>query len=175
MLRLPFVAAIAGCVLVGGGAVVGAASRISPWAVVALVAVGVLLVGAGCRPPLQDRLGWQAPSLLWGAEAALVLALVNPLPESAQWCGYAYLAAVAWHRYDVVYRLRDTGTASAPWVTVATLGVDGRWLLLAVTAALGGPVRGLLAWGALLLICVYAAESAAGWRAWARARPEVTA
>jgi hypothetical protein len=174
---LPFAAAVVGCVLVGLGALVVAAADATPWLVVALAAVGILLVGAGCRPPLQDPLGWQASTLLWGAEAALVLAVAGSLPGRAQWCAYVYLAAVAWHRYDVAYRLRDTGLAAAPWVTVATLGVDGRWLLLAVTAALGGPVGALLAWGSLVLICVYAAESAAGWRAWARAATvvEVTA
>jgi hypothetical protein len=164
---LPFSAAIAGSVLVGGAATIVAATRETSWLVVALVVAGAVLVGAGCRPPLQDRLGWQASSLLWGAEAALVLALVNPLPESAEWCGYVYLAAVAWHRYDVVYRLRDTGRPAAAWVTAVTLGVDGRWVALALVATLGGPLQAVLVWGAVAMFLVYAVESARGWRAWA--------
>jgi hypothetical protein len=168
LVALPFLAAVVGSVIVGGAATIVAVTRETSWLVVGLVLVGALLVGAGSRPPLQDRLGWQASSLLWGAEAALVLALVNPLPESAEWCGYAYLAAVAWHRYDVVYRLRDTGRPAAAWVTTVTLGVDGRWVALAVVAALGGPLQAVLVWAAVALFLVYAVESARGWRAWAR-------
>jgi len=169
VLRLPAWSAIVGCALVGVGAVLVAATRQSGWLVVGLAVVGALLVGAGCRPPLQHPLGWQLSSLLWLAEAGLVLALVNALPERAEWVGYAYLAAVAWHRYDVVYRLRDTGTHSQPWVTLVTLGVDGRWVLLALVAALGGPVGALLGWAALVLFVLYAVESAIGWRRWASA------
>ena len=166
---LSFLGAVAGAGLV----VVGAFSLVRndhAWLAPVLVAVAILLVGAGCRPPLQHPLGWQAPSVMWAAEAVLVLAVVHPLPGAAQWCGYAYLAAVAWHRYDVVYRLRDTGHAAAPWVTAVTLGVDGRWLMLALLGALGGPVQPVLAWGALLLFAVYAAESATGWREWVRSQ-----
>lgn len=165
--RLPFFVAVggAGLVVVGAWSLVTTYdARLAP----VLVAVAVLLIGAGCRPPLQHPLGWQAPSVMWGAEAVLVLAVVHSLPDGAQWCGYAYLAAVAWHRYDVVYRLRDTGHAAAPWVTAVTLGVDGRLLVLALLGALGGPVQPVLAWGALLLFAVYAAESAGGWRRWVR-------
>jgi hypothetical protein len=131
---------------------------------VGLLLVGVVLVGAGARPPVLDRLGWQLPAALWVAEAAVVLAVVAPLPRAAAWVGYAFLAAVAWHRHDVVYRLRDTGRPAAGWVTAVTLGVDGRCLVLAIVAVLGGPVEGVLGWGALVLFVVYAAESVTGWR-----------
>lgn len=174
VVALPFGAAAVGVLMVGAAAAVAGKSAV--WLAAGLVLLGCLLLGAGCRPPLQQPMGWQGPALLWAAEAALVLAIVNPLPEAAEWCGYAYLAAIAWHRYDVVYRLRDTGRPSAPWLTAATLGVDGRLVVLSVVAALGGPVRGLLAWGALVLFVVYAVESARGWRAWVRGEaPEPSA
>jgi hypothetical protein len=173
LLRLPLaglVWVVVGSLLVGVAAVMVVQADSVSWLVPALVAVGIVLVGTGARPPLQHPLGWQVPALLWAAEAAVVLALVDPLPEAAEWVGYAYLAAVAWHRYDVSYRLRDTGRPAAGWVTAVTLGVDGRWLALAMVAVLDGPVRGILAWGALALFAVYAAESASGWRTWARAQ-----
>ena len=67
----------------------------------------------GGSPPLQSPLAWQLPAFLWVAEAAWSSACsCNPLPEAAG-AGFAYLAAVAWHRYDVVYRLRDTGSRRA--------------------------------------------------------------
>jgi hypothetical protein len=166
----PIVWVVAGALLVGCCALVLVNGALAAWLALVLVVVGTVLVGCGARPPLQHPLGWQVPALLWAAEAALVLALVDPLPEAAEWVGYAYLAAVAWHRYDVSYRLRDTGRPAAAWVTAATLGVDGRWLVLALVAVFEGPVQPILAWGALALFAVYAAESASGWRAWARAQ-----
>lgn len=167
---LPFPAAIVGVLVVVVVAVASAVGGGVTWLTVLLVLVGCLLVGAGCRPPLQHPLGWQASALLWGAEAVLVLSLVADLPKSSQWCAYAYLASVAWHRYDVVYRLRDTAQAAASWVTTATLGVDGRMVALVVLVALGVPTQPVLGWAALLLILVYAAESARAWRTWLRAQ-----
>jgi hypothetical protein len=172
LLALPFAAAVAGVALVvlAAALALGSGAGALGWLSVVLVVAGVVLVGAGCRPPLQRPLGWLAPALLWGAEAVLVLAVAAPLPGAAQWCAYAYLAAVAWHRYDVMYRLRDTGEPSAAWVTTATLGVDGRLVALALLAALGAPMGPVLAWAALALIVVYAAESGRGWRTWLRAQ-----
>lgn len=138
--------------------------------VVALVVVGVLLVGFACRPPLRDRLAWQLSSVLWLTEAGLVTGLAWHLDSPRRWVVFAYLAAVAWHRYDVVYRLRDTGVPAAPWVTLVTLGTDGRMVLLTVLWAVGVPLEPVLGWGALALIVVYAAESASAWLTWARGR-----
>jgi len=169
---LPFPAALLGVLVVVAAAVATAVGGEVTWLTVLLVLVGCLLVGAGCRPPLQHSVGWQASALLWSAEAVLVLALVTGLPKPSQWCAYAYLAAVAWHRYDVVYRLRDTGRPPSPWVTGATLGVDGRMLALVVLAAFGVPMQPVLGWAALLLIAVYAAESARAWRTWLRTQDQ---
>ena len=135
--------------------------------------VGLLLTGVGCRPALQHPLGWQAPALLWVAEAAIALAAASGLAERQRWVAFAYLAAVAWHRYDVVYRLRDTGQPPPRWITAVTLGVDGRILLLVLVAWLAPPaVPWLLGLGALALITVYAVESARAWRAWAAAQAQ---
>lgn len=164
----PLVMALLGVLALLGAALVAARTE-RPWVAVALVALGVLLVAIGSRPPLQSPLAWQLPTLLWAAEAVLVIGLLLAEPDVHRWTGFAYLAAVAWHRYDVVYRLRDTGSPASAWVTLVTLGTDGRMLLLVVAWALGGPVQALLAWGALALIIGYAVESALGWRAWARA------
>lgn len=128
---------------------------------------GLLLTGVGCRPALQHHLAWQAPVLLWLAEAAFVMAAASGVAEEHRWLAFAYLAAVAWHRYDVVYRLRDTGQPPPRWVTAATLGVDGRILVVVLVAWLApAGVPWLLGLGALALITVYAVESARAWRAW---------
>jgi hypothetical protein len=167
---LPF--AFAGAAVVLASAV-AAAAGLRGWLVVAGVLVGVLVVGAAAHPPLRHRLAWQLSAVLWVSEAAVVGGVAWHLPETQRWVAYAYLAAVAWHRYDVVYRLRDTGEPSRPWVTVVTLGTDGRMLVLALLWVMGGSVAAILSWGALLLIAVYAVESALGWRAWARGQDAV--
>jgi phosphatidylglycerophosphate synthase len=157
--------------LVGVGLVILAALAAGSLAVpvvVTAVGVGVLLAGAGCRPPLRHVLGWQAPLLLWLVEASVVLGLSSAAGGVGA-AAFAYLAAVAWHRYDVVYRLRDTGAPAAAWVTPWTLGVDGRVILLTLLWAGWVPLSPVLAWGGLALFLVYAAESALGWRAWVRA------
>ena len=136
----------------------------------AAVVVGALLMGAGCRPPLRHLFGWQAPLLLWLAEGIVVVSLAQQSAGVGA-AAFAYLAAVAWHRYDVVYRLRDTGEPAAAWVTPVTLGVDGRIVVLTLLWAASVPLAPVLAWGALALFVLYAAESAVGWRAWMRAQP----
>ena len=165
---LPFPAALAGVALVLAGAL--AAGSLGTPVVVAAVVVGALLMGAGCRPPLRHPFGWLAPLLLWLAEGIVVVSLAH---ESAGVgpAAFAYLAAVAWHRYDVVYRLRDTGEPAAAWVTPATLGVDGRIVVLTLLWAASVPLAPVLAWSALALFLLYAAESAVGWRSWVRAQP----
>ena len=115
---------------------------------------------------------WQLPALLWFVEA-LVIAAVGwtHLPGSQQGLAFAFLAAVAYHRYDVVYRLRDTGEPAAAWLTLAGLGVDGRLIVvLGVVAWAPDAVAAVLGVGALWLTLIYLAESTAGWRGWIMAQ-----
>ena len=121
------------------------------------------------------RLGWQLPWLMLAAEAAMVLVAAGHARAEGGWAAYIWLAAVCWHRYDVVYRLRETGRAPAPWVGVVTLGSPLRIVLLAVVVATGAPIAAIMAWGALALITLYAAEAAHDWIGGSRAsRPERT-
>jgi hypothetical protein len=109
---------------------------------------------------------------------AVVIATVSQvyLSAGAQGLTFAYLAAVAYHRYDVVYRLRDTGEPAAAWLSLAGLGVDGRMLaILAVAALAPDRLPAVLAVGTLWLAVVYLAESAAGWRRWITAQRPVLA
>src|SRR6185312_8319375 len=88
----------------------------------------------------RQRLGWQLPWLVLAAETAVVLVAIGHRPADGQWAAYLWLAAVCWHRYDLVYRLRETGRAPAPWVGVVTLGAVGRTILLVVAFVAGWPV-----------------------------------
>lgn len=139
---------------------------VNPWAAPAAALLGGVLVGAGSHRPVRGRLAWQLPTLLWLAEATVVTVLsAVVLAEGARGLGYGLLAAVAYHRYDVGYRLRETATPPAPWSALAGLGAEGRVVVLLLLAAGKpswlGPGMAVLAAG---LGTLYAAESAAAWR-----------
>uniref|UniRef100_UPI003221A56A CDP-alcohol phosphatidyltransferase family protein n=1 Tax=Intrasporangium sp. TaxID=1925024 RepID=UPI003221A56A len=115
------------------------------------------------------RLGWQLPWLVLAIETAVLLAAATgQVRPGAQWAAYLWLAAICWHRYDAVYRLRETGRAPARWVGALTLGAIGRIVLLLVAVVAGWPLAAILAWGALGLIVLYAAEAAHDWTVTAR-------
>lgn len=137
-------------------------------AVAAVVAVlGSALVAAGWQPPVHHPLGWQAPAALWAAEVLVVGVLVHHTLGEQTAAGFAYVAAVAYHRYDVVYRLRDTGTAPAAWLARVGLGTDGRLVVLLVIAALAPSAVVPLLWvAAAALTLTYLTESFTGWRSW---------
>ncbi|WP_137122188.1 DUF5941 domain-containing protein [Segeticoccus rhizosphaerae] len=142
-----------------------------------VVGIPVMVVlGAAARPPVSDPLGWQLPSVLWLAEALVVGSVtVAVVPEGARGAAYLWLAVVAYHRYDVVYRLRETGEGGAGWVALATLGVDGRVVGLLLVAFLAPELLSLVLWiGAAVLAVVYAVDSVLGWRRAAARQRAVT-
>ncbi len=126
--------------------------------VVAFIALG----SAGAVKPPKRRIQWLTPPLLRATEYAFLAFLgwragLGSLPQT-----YALLAAIAFHHYDVVYRLRHQKVAPPAWVARAGLGWDGR-LALMVAASVAGffePLAMVLAiWcGALFVI-----ESVGSW------------
>lgn len=140
---------------------------------VGAAAVGFVLVAVAWQPPVHHRLAWQAPAALWVAEALTVGVLVHHSLGSWSAAAFAYVAAIAYHRYDVVYRLRDTATPPATWVAAAGLGTDGRLLALLVVGALAPDAVVPVLWvAAVLLAAGYLLESFVGWRSWISAQPD---
>lgn len=78
---------------------------------------------------LGSRLGWLVPPVYHAFEYAIAIALAAEI-HGAMPLAFAYLAAVIYHHYDIVYRLR--ASASVPrWLTVAgALGFEGRVVIL---------------------------------------------
>jgi uncharacterized membrane protein (UPF0136 family) len=131
---------------------------------VAGVAAFVVIVSAGPRP--EPRTGWMTPPLLRTAEYGLYVALAA-LAGTGHAAVYALLAAVAFHHYDIVYRLGLRGVAPPAWVRRLGLGWEGRMLVVAGAAAADLlPVAAwtLAAWCAVLFV----PESVAGWVSVAR-------
>jgi phosphatidylglycerophosphate synthase len=170
VLRGPFWVGLVGAAVLAVGPVV-ALWQGSATAALGCAVVGGLLVGAAWHPPMHHPLAWQAPAALWVAEVAMVATLVHHTVGVMSAAAFAYLAAIAYHRYDVVYRLRDTGSAPGAWLSPATLGTEGRMVLVLVAAVLVPDQVVTLLWvAAVLLALVYLAESATGWSRWIRAR-----
>ena len=171
VVRVPFLAGGLALVLLTLAAAGMVVHDRTPMAFLAVLLAG-LAVGAGAQPPVAHVLDWQLPALLWLVEA-VVIATVGwvHLAAAEQGLAFAFLAAVAYHRYDVVYRLRDTGEPPAAWLTLAGLGVDGR-LLAVLAAAAWAPdaLSAVFVVGAVWLAVLYLAESTAAWRRWIMAQ-----
>ncbi len=137
-----------------------------------LAPLGSRLLRPWTDPAGLSRYAWLLPALLWSAEAiTLGVVAAGQLDVGHHGAAYAWLAAVAYHRYDVVYRLRETGTGSAPWVSRADLGTEGRIVLVLAVALLAPAALPLLLWvGTAALLVVYATESFRGWRRWIRSQ-----
>ncbi|MCX2970672.1 MULTISPECIES: DUF5941 domain-containing protein [Streptomyces] len=133
-------------VLAGVGAVAVPATALwSPaggWLPVWAAAGYALLSGWALARPLTGRLDWLVPPLFRAAEYGTVLALAAVSEvNGALPAAFCLVAAVAYHHYDTVYRIRGgSGAPPRPLVRAAG-GQEGRTLLVAVAAALwsGGP------------------------------------
>jgi phosphatidylglycerophosphate synthase len=85
------------------------------------------------RERFAARLGWLLVPGVQAVEYAVVLLLAALSGRSAMPLAYVYLAAVIYHHYDTVYRIR-AGAGSAPrWLTALTgFGVELRVVVLVV-------------------------------------------
>ncbi|MEV1044143.1 DUF5941 domain-containing protein [Streptomyces sp. NPDC049916] len=112
------------------------------WLTVAAAAVYVVLSGLAVARPLTGALDWLVPPLFRAAEyvTILVLAARSDAPHAVP-AAFGLVAAVAYHHYDTVYRIRG-GTGAPPrWLVRTIGGHEGRTTLVAVLAALT-PVSG---------------------------------
>ncbi|WP_107101362.1 DUF5941 domain-containing protein [Streptacidiphilus griseoplanus] len=143
--RLPAYAtpaiAVAGAALLLAGVLLGGAG--TWWAVAA--AVGYLVTSSlAVARSLRGPLDWLVPPVFRAAEYLTVLGLAAQLSGPAVPAAFGLVAAVAYHHYDTVYRIRG-GTGAPPrWLVRAAGGHEGRVLLLTVAAALayGGSPHG---------------------------------
>ncbi|MDX3855564.1 DUF5941 domain-containing protein [Streptomyces sp. AK02-01A] len=130
---LPFAAAFA-----GGAAVVATAAFApvdGPWPVVAAL-VYVLTSGLAVARPLSGALDWLVPPVFRAAEYGTVLVLAaRSEVNGALPAAFGLVAAVAYHHYDTVYRIRG-GTGAPPrWLVRTIGGHEGRTLVVTVLAA----------------------------------------
>ncbi|MFG1698332.1 DUF5941 domain-containing protein [Nonomuraea sp. NPDC049309] len=128
-------------------------------------AVTLLLAGPGSSHPHDGRFDWLVPPILRLIEYAFIAA-----------CGFAHqvhpalifalLGALAFHHYDLVYRLRQRVYPPA-WLPAAGLGWDGRMMAISLVA-LSGRLSGGYALLALYLWGLFGWESLTCWLATSR-------
>ena len=136
---------------------------VSTWWLVAAAVWYAALFGAAGSGSWDGRLDWTLPSLARAAEYALVLGVVAGLDTGAAPAAFALLAVVAYHHYDVVYRLRSTSRGDG-FLTRLVEGHDGRVLTLALAAALWPGSLATVLWvSAVLLALVHLSTSVRWW------------
>ncbi|MGH3665014.1 MAG: DUF5941 domain-containing protein [Egibacteraceae bacterium] len=127
--------------------------------------LGSGILSAGAKP---GRLQWLVPPLLRAGEYGVALWLASRAGPAAFGLTYGLLAAVAFHQYDIVYRLRHQGVGPPRWLTRLGGGWEGRATVLTIAGA-AGIYQPLAAAMALWLAAVYVSESVRSWIAVDRA------
>ncbi|MBM9507116.1 CDP-alcohol phosphatidyltransferase family protein [Streptomyces sp. KK5PA1] len=141
-----------------GGAVLTATAALAPrgsWGVPLAALVYVFTSAAAVSRPLKGPLDWLVPPLFRAAEYGTVLALAAVSQvNGALPAAFGLVAAVAYHHYDTVYRIRG-GTGAPPRALVrAAGGHEGRALVVAVLAAACGHHSGFAVALTVLAVCL---------------------
>lgn len=132
----PVIAAVGAVVIIATALFAGWGS---PWVCVAAL-VYVLTSGLAVARPLKGALDWLVPPFFRAAEyvAILVIAARSEV-NGALPAAFGLVAAVAYHHYDTVYRIRG-GTGAPPrWLVRSAGGHEGRALVVTVAAAVLPP------------------------------------
>ncbi|MEU3599011.1 DUF5941 domain-containing protein [Streptomyces sp. NPDC006798] len=125
--------------LLGGAAVVttAALADYGSWAPVAAAGVYVLTSGLAVARPLKGSLDWLVPPVFRAAEYGTILAVaVRADAPGALPAAFGLIAAVAYHHYDTVYRIRGGSGAPPRLLVRLTAGHEGRTLVTTLLAAL---------------------------------------
>ncbi|SEP83213.1 DUF5941 domain-containing protein [Streptomyces radiopugnans] len=130
--------------LLGSAALVAAAlwAPVGPWLPAAALGYAALS-GLAVARPLKGALDWLVPPLFRAAEYTTVLALAaRSDAEGALPAAFGLVAAVAYHHYDTVYRIRG-GTGAPPRLLVRAIGGhEGRAVAVTAAAALWAAGQG---------------------------------
>ena len=133
----------------------------------------VVVAGLSSGRPHADRLRWAAPPLLRLVEYGSLVWIGALGGENSRPAAFAFICALTFRHYDLVYRLRHQGVAPPRWIANLALGWDGRIVLGYILLVAGALPAGFFV-AAGLLATVFVAESIAGWRRFGRAQQPAT-
>nr|WP_223884650.1 DUF5941 domain-containing protein [Micromonospora craniellae] len=119
------------------------------WAAVPVVLLVLLAAAAGTGAAHNGPLDWLAPAALRAAEFlfAVAVGVIGGVPA---WLIFGYVFVLTLHHYDLVARLEKR--QPAPPLHSATLGWEGRSVVLALTAIAGIASIGLATLSIYLLV-----------------------
>ena len=109
----------------------------------------------------EGRFAWAVPPVLRLLEYGALIALSALAGGSLPGC-FALLAVLAFHHYDIVYRLRHQRIGPPAWLRAAGGGWEGRLIGAAALAALGLLAEGTVV-AAVVLGVLYVTESVRSW------------
>lgn len=118
---------------------------------------GLLRLLIGPRSPAAMA-AWTLPVAVTALEGAVAIAATAVCAQNWLPAAFGWLAVVAWHRYDIVYRRGGRIPAVPVWVSLAGGGWALRTIVL-VAAALAGVLPVVLVVGICWLFVVYVPES----------------
>lgn len=125
-----------GLLCLGVGLLIDRGSGTGPASVVGIVAFLVLgMLGAAARR--HPRIEWLVPPMLRFGEYVIVATLAWRAGGAEVWVAYVLLAMVAFHHYDIVYRLRHQRTAPSHLVSQLCGGWEVRTIVVTVAALVG--------------------------------------
>lgn len=130
--------AVPAAALLGGAAVVVCSALSGYGSVLPVIgALAYVLTSAlAVARPLKGALDWLVPPFFRAAEYGTVLALAGKAGvNGALPAAFGLAAAVAYHHYDTVYRIRGNAGAPPAWLVRVIGGHEGRTLLVTVLAA----------------------------------------
>ncbi|AQW49159.1 DUF5941 domain-containing protein [Streptomyces violaceusniger] len=129
----PLSAALGAAAVLAGTAAAGFGS----WVPVGCAVLYAVLAGVAVAAPLKGPLDWLVPPLFRAAEYGTILVLAAYAEvNGALPAAFGLVAAVAYHHYDTVYRIRG-GTGAPPRRLVRAIGGhEGRTVAVTAAAAL---------------------------------------
>ncbi|MEV6050950.1 DUF5941 domain-containing protein [Streptomyces sp. NPDC052107] len=131
-LAVPAVALLGGAAVVACSALTGYGSVLPVIGALLYVLTSALAVAR----PLKGALDWLVPPFFRAAEYGTVFALAGKAGvNGALPAAFGLVAAVAYHHYDTVYRIRGNAGAPPAWLVRVIGGHEGRTLLVTVLAA----------------------------------------
>lgn len=129
----------------GGGPLVSGLSRLVP----------------GASRVWAAPFGWAIPAALRAVELGVVAIIAWAWVPGAMVVSFWWMAVVAFHHYDVLYRaMQDSSTPR--WITWGALGWDGRTILV-LALALTGVLAAWLGWLALVLALLVVVAASIQW------------
>lgn len=155
LLLMMLAAAAVAIGLLSDDSTIGAPSLIG----IAIFVVLGMLSGAAREHP---RVQWLVPPLLRGGEHGIIAVLTLRADGTALWLAYALLAAIAFHQYDIVYRLRHQRKAPPTTLTLLGGGWEIRTIIVTIAAVVGvlAPALAILA---LWCGALFVSESMRSW------------